>query len=129
MESYYQKNREKLAAGQRRYYWERGGKEKQRLRQQKRYHRIRCEVLGHYSSNGIPQCNQCGIMDIDVLCIDHINGGGNKHRASLGGNIRGVVFYQWLQKRGYPEGYQTLCCNCNQKEATRRQREKGIIWQ
>lgn len=45
------------------------------------------------------------------LSIDHINGGGSKHTKSL--NRRGVTFYLWLIKQGFPDGYQTLCYNCN----------------
>jgi len=25
---------------------------------------------------------------------------------------RGSRFYYWLRRQGYPEGYQTLCMNC-----------------
>jgi len=38
------------------------------------------ELVLSYYSKGIPKCNRCGILDIDVLCIDHINGGGTKDR-------------------------------------------------
>jgi hypothetical protein len=66
----------------------------------------------------------CDVKDMEFLCIDHINGGGNKHRKELGGNRLkatskeyrsrgGVNFYKWLERTGFPEGYRVLCYNCN----------------
>lgn len=40
----------------------------------------------------------------------HVNGGGKQHRLEVG---FGQVFYRWLKKNDYPEGYQVLCHNCN----------------
>ncbi len=59
-------------------------------------------------------CNNCGEQDIDVLCIDHINGGGNRHNKTL--NSQGTNICLWLIKNNYPEGYQVLCANCNMKK-------------
>lgn len=77
--------------------------------------RQRLEVLKHYS-NGEPACNCCGESHIEFLTIDHINGGGNKHRQSLSDNkeIQGSGgFVRWLLKEGCPAGYRVLCYNCN----------------
>ncbi len=52
---------------------------------------------------------------MDVLCLDHIRGGGNKELTALG--IKGNIFYRWLVKHNYPEGYQVLCANCNMRKA------------
>ena len=68
------------------------------------------EVMNHYS-NGTGCCVRCGFSDIRALQIDHINGGGTKHRVELGRS--GEAFYRWLRMNNYPEGYQVLCCNCN----------------
>jgi hypothetical protein len=65
-------------------------------------------VLTHYG-NGKLACSMCGFDDIRALSLDHINGGGNKHCKSLG--IKGTL-YNWLIKHNFPEGYQTLCMNC-----------------
>lgn len=121
MSSYYQEHKEGLKIQQRQYYWERGGKEKHRLRQYRRYQAIKQEVLTYYSGNHSPHCGICSVSDKDILCVDHIDGGGNQHRKTLGDKGRGVHFYQWLRKQGYPAGYRVLCFNCNQKEALRRQ--------
>jgi len=86
------------------------GKEIHR-RQQKRYHdRVKNLVLTHYGKGKL-KCVKCGFSDARALSIDHINGGGTQHKADLG--IRtGYGFYGWLAASGYPEGYQTLCMNC-----------------
>jgi hypothetical protein len=57
-------------------------------------------------------CVCCGESQWEFLAIDHMNGGGNKHRDEVG---RGAAFFVWLRKAGYPkEGFQVLCHNCNQ---------------
>ena len=126
MPSYYQEHKERLKDQQRQYYWEHGGKEQHRLNQHRLYTRIKDEVLEHYSNSSSPHCALCGVVDLDILCIDHINGGGNQHRRTLGYMGRGVHFYKWLKKQSFPEGYRVLCFNCNQKEAMRRQRLVGL---
>lgn len=57
-------------------------------------------------------CKRCGFDDIRALSIDHVNGGGNKHRRELGKSATGSWFYRWLVKNGFPEGFQVLCMNC-----------------
>ena len=71
--------------------------------------KMRLQVFQHYSSE-IPKCAWCGEDDLVVLCIDHIDGGGNKQRKMNGS---GNQFYYWLRKEGYPKGLQVLCHNCN----------------
>lgn len=63
------------------------------------------KILTHYGLS----CAGCGMKDIRLLCIDHINGNGVKHRKEIGQSS----FYLWLIKNNFPEGFQTLCCNCN----------------
>ena len=68
-------------------------------------------------SNGKIKCEICENNDMDVLTLDHINGGGNKHRRELGGsNFCGGTFYTWIIKNNYPDGFRVLCRNCNFKE-------------
>ena len=59
-------------------------------------------------SGGKPLCRCCGEIRYEFLCIDHINGGGGRHRKQVGTN-----FYRWLAKNGFPKGFQVLCHNCN----------------
>jgi hypothetical protein len=78
----------------------------------KRYNlKLKEDALVHYS-NGQPKCACCGIMEPKFLSIDHIGGGGNKHRREL--NIEGgTSTYRWLRKNNYPDGFRVLCFNCN----------------
>jgi len=90
---YYLKNQERLLRDIQRKKWA-----------------LKEEVLTHYG-NGRCACVLCRFDDIRALSIDHIAGNGTKERVQLK-NKGGVTFYRWLRKRGYPEGYQTLCMNC-----------------
>ncbi len=48
---------------------------------------------------------------MEFLSVDHINGGGRKHREKLGG---GTAFFLWLKEKGFPKDeYRLLCMNCN----------------
>lgn len=79
-------------------------------------HRRRHEVIYQYS-DGKCCCSCCGEPRLEFLAIDHIDGGGAKHRKELGGGRSahgGQRFYAWLRKNGYPSGYRVLCHNCNQ---------------
>lgn len=62
------------------------------------------EAVNHYGK----VCKCCSEDRLVFLCIDHIDGGGNKHRRKIG---TGVVL--WLRKNKYPKGFQVLCHNCN----------------
>ena len=61
-------------------------------------------VFEHYGK----KCVCCGEDIEEFLTIDHINGGGEKHRKRIGRKIN-----RWLVKNNFPEGFQTLCFNCN----------------
>jgi hypothetical protein len=72
-----------------------------------RYKKI---VLDKYGNS----CKWCSFSDMRALQIDHINDNGAEERKSLGGQkMSGWVFYEYLIKSGLPDGYQTLCANCN----------------
>ena len=73
---------------------------------------LRMTVLNHYSSGAL-KCACCGEGTYEFLSIDHIAGGGNQHRKSLGSKY----IYSWLIHQGFPEGYQVLCHNCNMAKA------------
>ena len=75
--------------------------------QQWRTHRLK--ILQAYGGDP-PRCVCCGESILAFLALDHINGGGGKHRQETGGG----GFYVWLAKNNYPEGFQVLCHNCNQ---------------
>jgi len=90
----------------------RGTPEKaQKLVQTKKEKRknLKIEVLRHYGKDQIV-CVCCGETHIEFLCIDHIHGGGSQHRKEVGS---GWKFYMWLKRNSFPEGFRTLCHNCN----------------
>jgi len=70
--------------------------------------KLRMEVLAAYGQS----CACCGESISEFLTIDHINGGGNRHRKTLASESSGD-FYSWLRREGFPDGFQTLCFNCN----------------
>jgi len=74
-------------------------------------YRNRLKVLSHYSGGSV-KCACCGECHIEFLVIDHINGGGHRHRREIGAKSS-PMFYNWLKKNNYPDGFQVLCHNCN----------------
>lgn len=66
---------------------------------------LRKLVLKYYGN----KCECCGEDKFEFLALDHINGGGGKHRKEIGGDIT-----LWLIRHNFPEGFRILCHNCNQ---------------
>lgn len=64
----------------------------------------------NYYSKGKMECACCGEKTFEFLTINHINGGGLKHRREL--KSQGTDLYNYLKKE-LPEGYNVLCMNCN----------------
>jgi len=64
-------------------------------------------IFDHYGN----KCGCCGESNLIFLELDHINGGGHQHRIKL--RKQGVTMYRWIIKNNFPEGFQTLCSNCN----------------
>ena len=88
----------------------RANPEPHRIAVRKYQMKLRLEVLTTYGGNP-PQCACCGESYIEFLAIDHIGGGGNKHRKQIGQGWGRL--YLWLKRQGYPPGYRVLCHNCN----------------
>lgn len=118
MREYYKDHRKEInqykAEWQRDHWKEYYAEHKEELKTKAKYNnrRVRFLALLAYSAGAKPQCAQCKIDDFDVLTIDHIEGGGNKHRRQLRVGS-GTNFFYWLKRNDYPEGYQVLCWNCN----------------
>jgi hypothetical protein len=83
-------------------------RERIRLAQVKMRQKLREEIFAHYDN----KCACCGESEAAFLTIDHVNNDGAEHRRELG-KPSGTVFYFWLRKNNYPEGFQALCWNCN----------------
>ena len=81
-------------------------------------------------------CPSCEEDRLPFLSIDHINGDGSQHRKELrtaqkrtketfkhdrtaGSDTEpgGSVFFRWLRKNNYPDGYRVMCYNCNTARA------------
>lgn len=71
-------------------------------------------VLDQYG--GVCQC--CGEHRIEMLTVDHVDGGGSTHRKVVGS---GNTFHQWLKRNKFPPGFQVLCFNCNCSKGANRE--------
>ncbi len=87
-----------MVSEERKAYWRR------------RNRKIRETVLRHYGG----ACECCGESRVEFLSIDHLRGGGRKHRRQvLYPNAGSRIYYDWLIKNGYPNDIRVLCYNCN----------------
>ena len=62
-------------------------------------------VFDHYGR----ECRCCGEDNPLFLTVDHIEPIGTKNRYEQGQN----KIYSFLRRKGFPEGFQILCFNCN----------------
>lgn len=69
--------------------------------------RLRLSLIHRYGG----QCVCCNESREEFLGIDHVNGGGSRHRAEI--HKSGNTFYGWLRKNGDLESFRVLCHNCN----------------
>lgn len=78
---------------------------------------MKMKIIEHYT-NGVMkcQCPGCNESNIEFLTIDHINGGGTKHRKKLG--TWASNFYRWIWSNNFPGGFRILCSNCNSSLGT-----------
>ena len=88
-------NLEKYKGYKKRYYYD--NLEKCRERGRRCQQKIRMQVLMHYSGD-YPFCSCCGEKTIEFLSIDHINGGGYRHKKD--NKIHSI--YLWLKRNNYP---------------------------
>lgn len=121
---YYEKHKEEVRAKAKEFYYSNRAQILRKIKDKrsnpslnkhelfkKREQRVKTktQVLTHYS-NGKLACRQCGESRLACLTIDHINGGGSKHKREL--KKHGSIFYIWLRQNNFPVGYQVLCMNC-----------------
>lgn len=105
--AHYWANRDKRAARAKQLREE--NPERHYAKKKEYYRKAREEVLKRYGG----ACTCCGETRLPFLAIDHIEGGGNKHRREA---KYSNLFY-WLRQNGYPSGFQVLCHNCNMAKA------------
>jgi hypothetical protein len=65
-------------------------------------------AIEHYTG-GSMCCAHCGIGDIRVLDLHHLNYDGKTHR-------KGSNIYRQVVQEGFPEGMRVLCANCHRIE-------------
>ena len=88
------------------------GTSQQRSTYNYRYN-LKLDIYSHYMTDGKLKCScpNCNVDDVDVLCLDHINGDGKEHRQITG---LGDTMYRWIRENNYPDTLRLLCHNCNQ---------------
>ena len=95
-------------------------KESQKKCSRVRNRRIRKAVIETLGG----KCIRCGIIDIRVLQIDHISGGGSKERKErgFGQQFHSYVIQSFLKGENK---YQLLCANCNWIKRVENQEARG----
>lgn len=78
------------------------------------YKKLRKEVFSYYGE----KCACCGESEMEFLGIDHINGGGTKHKKKVG---HGIQLFRWIIKNNFPNNLQILCHNCNIAKSDKRE--------
>lgn len=106
---YYQNNKESVKKKNKAYRIKNADilKPKKRKRAKELQQEQKLVVFEHYS-NGKIECECCHESNIGFLSLDHIHGGGGKHRKAINSNT-----YKWIINHNFPDGYQILCMNCN----------------
>lgn len=74
-------------------------------KQRNRHRMRRSAVIFQYGN----KCVQCDEDEYVKLTIDHVNGGGTKHRQEMTTNIIDYLYNNKVDR----DGYQILCYNCN----------------
>ena len=105
----YQKNKAKILNAKKVYCSKNALQIKKKRNE--RYAERKKEILAFLGD----KCKHCGIDDIRVLQIDHINGGGRKEIELS--NSRGYLHFYFKQLKqdegAFLKKYQLLCANCN----------------
>ena len=101
--------------------WQQENYERYRENYQRYQNDLKYKVFLLYSNSDVPCCVKCGVTDIDVLSLDHINNDGWGNR----------IAHQKLWRKALEEKdkskYQTLCCNCNWKKNIEYRRAKALL--
>jgi hypothetical protein len=106
------RNPEKVKAGFKKHYelYKEEINKKAAVRNKGRYQKLKLQALTNYGGNP-PKCACCGESEYGFLSLDHINGGGGKHRTEL--KKKHCNMWEFINRFNFPSGYQVLCFNCN----------------
>jgi hypothetical protein len=69
---------------------------------------VALEALSHYGGEP-PKCYCCGERLLLLLSLDHINGGGTKHRKET----KMTRTCEWAKQNGWPTIFRVACHSCN----------------
>jgi hypothetical protein len=94
--------------------WKKENPEKLKAQRRHHYANLKRDALEKYGTS----CICCGESDIRFLTMDHKNNDGAEHRRQTdkkgnGKHGGGLNMYFWLRHNNYPDGFQTMCYNCN----------------
>lgn len=81
--------------------------------------KIKLEVFNYYGN----KCDICHDVDLSNLSLDHVDGGGRRHRKEVCGTDSGTTFYKWVNKNK-PNNIRLLCYNCNCKGGSKDVKNK-----
>jgi hypothetical protein len=84
-------------------------------RAQESHMKLKQEVITAYGGS----CVCCGEDWLPFLVLDHINGGGSKHRQQIETETGSRNLYAWVKRNKYPKGIQVLCANCNMAKGSK----------
>jgi len=107
VDAYRKKYREEHKESEKTYHqkWEKDHREHRNILRRKYLNKLRIQVLSKLGN----KCCKCGFDDPRALQVDHINGGGVKHRKEV---VSAYLILGWLKRNNYPKGFQILCANC-----------------
>ncbi len=79
---------------------------------QQNFQRQARERVIHHDRGGEPrcQCPGCDVRALPFLTVDHVGGGGGKHRRE---EPAAVNLVRWLIKNGFPPGFRVVCWSCH----------------
>ena len=80
----------------------------QRECSRRRFRQIRAKI---YELLGGAKCNCCGTEDVRVLCVHHVNGGGNAEREGITKSAYAKKLLE--QAEVNPSEFEVLCLNCH----------------
>lgn len=110
----YEKNKEKVLVEVRAGYKKNKKKIIESAATRKNYYRKEARRLALEKYGGKPpKCACCGETEYVFLAIDHIKGGGNKHRIFLSKTTHLGLMGWLVETRKKPAQFQVLCHNCN----------------
>ena len=120
---YRQGHKEELRVYMREYHRRHRGRLEEFSRKSR--YKLKREILTHYG-NGVCACIRCSFSDIRALTLDHIGGDTSKRQKA---RSSGYYFYVDLKRQGFPDGYQTLCSNCQRiKQVEQKEWRKSPVY-